>query len=90
MKTPRQLLKQVREIPDPSRFLIESAPVTDSMESLASASPATLENLVLSRLNTAANLRKDIALLISKLAEELADVKIAELLLHQKITRGKK
>ena len=54
------------------------------IESLAAASPETLEALMLSRMNTAANLREDIGLLIAELAEQLADAKLAEMLLAQK------
>lgn len=56
----------------------------DRIESLAAASERTLENLMLLRMNTAANIRKDIALLISELAEQLADAKLAEMLLAQR------
>lgn len=54
------------------------------IESFAAASPETLEALMLSRMNTAANLRKDIGMLIVELAEQIADAKLAELLLARK------
>ncbi len=66
----------------------KSSPETDErsnpIESLAAASPETLQELMLSRMNTAANLRKDIPLLIAEMAEQLADAKLAELLLAEK------
>ncbi len=38
----------------------------------------------MNRMNSVANLRKDIALLVNEMAEQIADAKVAELLLHQK------
>ena len=54
------------------------------IEILAAASEETLQNLMLSRMSTAANLRRDIDMLIAELAEQVADAKLAEILLAQK------
>lgn len=54
------------------------------IESLGSASEETLQNLMLLKMSMAANLRRDIANLISELADQLADAKLAELLLGWK------
>lgn len=54
------------------------------IESLGSASDETLQSLMLQKMSHAANLRKDIANLIAELADQLADVKLAELLLAQR------
>jgi hypothetical protein len=67
------------------RDLLE--PKSGSLESLAAASAETLEALMMTRMNTAANLRKDIALLIGELAEQIADAKVAELILRQNRNR---
>ena len=52
-------------------------------------SSETLQNIMLTRMSTAANLQKDIAVLIKEVAEQLADAKVAELLLRQKKTRNR-
>jgi hypothetical protein len=52
------------------------------------ASQVTLEALILSRMNTVANLKRDLADLISEMAEQLADAKVAEMLLRQKKAHG--
>jgi hypothetical protein len=61
----------------------------DSLELFAAASSETLQNIMLTRMSTAANLQKDIAVLIKEVAEQLADAKVAELLLRQKKTRNR-
>jgi hypothetical protein len=67
--------------------LPEPEPKPNPIESLGSASEETLQNLMLSRMATAANLRRDIANLISQMAEQLGDAKLAEMLLAQKRKR---
>ena len=54
------------------------------MESLAAMSEETLQNLMLSKMSIAANIRADIGNLISELAETVATAQLAELLLAQK------
>ena len=57
------------------------------IEVFAAASEETLQSLMLSRMNTAANIRKDITNLVQEMAEQIADAKLAELLLAQKQRR---
>ena len=88
-------MKQIRELTlalaEPSSFLaVESSAEAVSIESLAAASPATLQAIMLTKMSAAANLKKDIGQLISELVEQLADAKIAELVLRQKEAQRKK
>jgi len=69
--------------------ILESDAKADSLESFATMSSETLQNIMLTRMSTAANLQKDIAVLIKEVAEQLADAKVAELLLRQKRTRNR-
>ena len=57
---------------------------SNALEFFSGAPQVTLEALMLSRMNTVANLQRDIAALISEMAEQLADAKVAEMLLRQK------
>ena len=59
----------------------------DSLESFATMSSEPLQNIMLTRMSTAANLQKDIARLIKEVVEQLADAKVAEMLLLRKSTR---
>ena len=59
-------------------------------EHLGSVSDVTLQTLMLSRLNLAANLQRDIADLVQSLAEQLAEAKLAEMLLQARDKRGKR
>jgi hypothetical protein len=52
------------------------------MGSLALASETVLENFRMSRLASAANFRKDMNLLFEEVVNQLAEAKLAELLLH--------
>ena len=54
------------------------------MDSLAAASEECLQNLMLSHMSMAANLRQNTSDLIWELAEQVADAKLAEMLLAQK------
>lgn len=54
------------------------------VDSLAAASEECLQNLMLSHMSMAANLRQNISDLIWELAEQIADAKLAEMLLAQK------
>lgn len=62
----------------------------DQVETLATASSETLEALLLAKMNTARNLERDIAMLISELAAQLAEAKLSEMLLAQRRKRGTK
>jgi len=52
------------------------------MDSLALASAATLENFQLSRLASAANLQKDVIVILREMVDQLAEAKLAGLLLQ--------
>ena len=83
MRRPREvLLKQTGEV-----FPVEPDSPANSLEVFSAASTETLEALLLNRMNSVANLRKDIALLVDEMAEQIADIKVAQLLLHQNKTR---
>jgi hypothetical protein len=62
----------------------KSNALDNALEYFSSAPGGTLETLILARMNTVANLKRDIAALISEMAEQLADAKVAEMLLRQK------
>jgi hypothetical protein len=62
----------------------------DSLETLAAASNETLEALMLAKMNTAQNLQRDIAMLIAEVADQLAEAKLAEMLLAQRRKREAK
>lgn len=62
----------------------------DSLETLAAASDETLEALMLSKMNTARNLQRDIGALIAEVANQLAEAKLAEMLLAQRRKREMK
>ena len=53
------------------------------VESLALAPTAVLENFRLSRLASAANLQKGLAAIVQQMVNELADAKVAEVLLER-------
>ena len=86
----------VRKKPDPSvldTFLALREPLERSakesrsskpnlMDSLALASAATLENFQLSRLASAANLQKDVIVILREMVDQLAEAKLAGLLLQ--------
>ena len=87
-------MKQIREpalaIAEPSSFLaVESPPKAGSIESLAAASPATLQTIMLAKMNAAANIKKDIGALVSELAEQPADAKVCELIIRQRQAQRK-
>ena len=65
------------------RSKAKAASKTNALEFFSGAPQVTLEALMLSRMNTVANLQRDIAALISEMAEQLADAKVAEMLLRQ-------
>jgi hypothetical protein len=52
------------------------------LDSLALSSATTLENFRMSRLNSAANLQKDMQVIFLEVLDQLAEAKLAELLLH--------
>jgi len=86
----KQLREQAMALAEPSSFLaVESAAKAGSIESLAAASPATLQTIMLAKMGAAANLKRDIGQLISELAEQLADAKVCELILRQKEAQRK-
>jgi hypothetical protein len=62
----------------------ETPEQTRSIEIFMEASDGMLQSLLLSRLNIAANLRSDIEILVSELAEKMAEAKLAEILLAQR------
>ncbi|HVB55854.1 MAG TPA: hypothetical protein VNE63_05395 [Candidatus Acidoferrales bacterium] len=65
----------------------EAGAKTDPIEVFSAASRETLQAIMLSRMNTVANLKKDISALISEMVEQLADAKLAEMLLNRKAVR---
>ena len=72
-------MRQERHIP---ALDIETKP--DRIESFAAASTETLRNLMLKRMSLAANLERDVSALISELAEQLAEARLAEMRLAQR------
>ncbi|MGH9690192.1 MAG: hypothetical protein ACRD4C_03685 [Candidatus Acidiferrales bacterium] len=88
MKPPRDRMPSLVEALsfEPAKNNLKS----DSIESFAAMSRETLQTLMLSRMNTAANLRKDIVLLIAEIVEQLADAKLAEMLINRKQVREEK
>jgi hypothetical protein len=52
------------------------------LDSLALSSATTLENFRLARLSSAANLQKDMHVIFLEVLDQLAEAKLAELLLH--------
>jgi hypothetical protein len=61
----------------------------DQIETLAAASNETLEALMLAKMNMASNIQRDIAVLIGELADQLAEQKLAEMLLAQRRKRNR-
>jgi hypothetical protein len=58
------------------------SPKPNLMDSLALASVPTLQDFQLSRLASAANLQKDLIVILQQMVDQLAEAKLAELLLH--------
>ena len=58
------------------------SPKPNLMDSLALASVPTLHDFQLSRLASAANLQKDVLVILREMVDQLAEAKLAELLLH--------
>lgn len=53
----------------------------------ASAPPETLQTLILTRMNLVKNMQRDIAAQIERMAEQMADAKVAEMLLALRAPR---
>ncbi len=69
---------------------IEGIKTPIAIEDFSRASEETLQTLLLSRMNLASNLRRDIDELVLRLAEQLAEAKIAQMLLQMKESRKDK
>jgi hypothetical protein len=89
LATTDQSLAQRDEPLASGRSKAKAVSKSNALEFFSGAPQVTLEALMLSRMNTVANLQRDIAALISEMAEQLADAKVAEMLLRQEKAHGK-